>query len=333
MSEGLLGGVLHAFRIPFTGLIIGSVAVIIMSLISTYSEKRGVILRACIITILVKMIISPYAPLTAHLSVFLQGLLGEILLGKKELKFIPIIMLGMLTSLLSSFQKIIFLTLIYGKTLWESIDQFSSFVIKEVFKIKNAGSDIKISNVLIFSYIGIHLLGGFVSGFYAFRLNKKLKGLHSERITDLKNELTVFISERKPEGIKAEKPRRKRFFKFSRIAIFLFLVFLLLLSYFYNGNEYFNSQSLIVMLLRSLVLMLIWFKFISPALLKFFRKKLNNRTGKFSSDIDGIIKILPTLKAIVQFSWKKSSEKKGLKRITLFADYTLAIILNDESTI
>ena len=52
-SEATLGGILHAFKIPFTGLFVGSAAVIFISLIAHFTNetsnefaKRGTILKS-----------------------------------------------------------------------------------------------------------------------------------------------------------------------------------------------------------------------------------------------------------------------------------------------
>jgi len=67
--------------------------------------------------ILIKGIISPHTPLTAYFAVFLQGVIGEILFFRKRFFKISALIMGMLTLLFSSMQKIFILTLVVEKSI------------------------------------------------------------------------------------------------------------------------------------------------------------------------------------------------------------------------
>ncbi|MCK5088079.1 MAG: hypothetical protein KAQ90_11190, partial [Melioribacteraceae bacterium] len=58
-SEAALGGILHALKIPLTGLFVGGAAVIFISLIAYYSEKKHAILRATLLVVIVKFVVAP----------------------------------------------------------------------------------------------------------------------------------------------------------------------------------------------------------------------------------------------------------------------------------
>ena len=129
LSEAFLGGLLHALKMPFTGLIIGNTAVILITLIARFSDKKGTILKATLIVIIIKGMISPHTPLTAYFAVFIQGLLGELFFYRNNFPAVSALFLGVITSLLSAFQKIILLTLVFGNNLWVSINEFFNFLI------------------------------------------------------------------------------------------------------------------------------------------------------------------------------------------------------------
>ena len=57
LSEAMLGGIIHGLRIPVSGLIVGSCAVICICLIAWYVPKKGSILKA---TIIVAFRIEPF---------------------------------------------------------------------------------------------------------------------------------------------------------------------------------------------------------------------------------------------------------------------------------
>ena len=130
-----MGGILHALKIPFTGLFVGGSAVIFISLIAYFSDSRKVIIESTIKVILVKFVVSPYSPINAYLAVMLQCFLGYILFFRGFNKISPII-LGFFSLLFSAFQKIIILTLVFGMTLWESIDIFFHFYLISWYPIQ-----------------------------------------------------------------------------------------------------------------------------------------------------------------------------------------------------
>src|SRR5438045_613816 len=49
LCEAMLGGIIHAFHIPVSGLIVGSAAVICICLIGYYSPVKGAIIKATLI--------------------------------------------------------------------------------------------------------------------------------------------------------------------------------------------------------------------------------------------------------------------------------------------
>jgi len=328
LSEAFLGGILHAFRIPFTGLVVGNVAVIIIILIASFSSSHGIIMRACLITIIIKALVSPHTPFTAHLAVLIQSLLGEIIFWNRGYKYISSVLLGIITAIFSSLQKVIFLTIVFGNNLWNSIDQFFIFVIKEVFGQKDYTGNISISYWIIFLYIGIHLIVGFLTGIYGARLEFRIKNKITKPGFD-DEDLHKIISNVNNDSGKNEKSKRKGFrLKLSKI-LFTFSIILLILSYIYKGEGYFNPDSVLFMIGRSVLIMIIWIKFITPSISKLFRKKLI-KDNKYTRDVESIIKILPSLRAIVKYSWMKTKELSGLRRLSDFIVLTISILLTYE---
>jgi hypothetical protein len=87
LSESMLGGVLHAVKMPFRGMILSGAAVILIGMLANFSEKRGQIFRSTVLVVTIKATVSPHSPLTAYLSVFMQGLLGELFFLSENLNF------------------------------------------------------------------------------------------------------------------------------------------------------------------------------------------------------------------------------------------------------
>ncbi len=73
LNEAFLGGILHGFRIPQTGLVVGGIAVICISAIAWHRQRPGEIIKATFVVLLIKGILSPHTPLNAYAAVLFQG--------------------------------------------------------------------------------------------------------------------------------------------------------------------------------------------------------------------------------------------------------------------
>jgi hypothetical protein len=328
LSEGFLGGILHLAKIPFTGLILGNVAVILITLIAKFSDKRGVILKATLIVLIVKGILSPHTPLTAYLAVSLQGIFGELLFYKRKFPFVSALLLGILVSLFSSIQKVFFLTVIFGKNLWDSIDQFTLIIFKEFFGLID--SNITISVWLIAIYASIHLIFGILTGLYAARLARRADGILKNESNKILFNVNSFIE---VENNKTKKSKHKRWwFKPSGIFFFILTISLFTYSYLYPDYPYIKKDSLLIMLLRGILLMFIWYKFLSPLLMIGFKKIMNKKRNKYTKEIENVVNVLPLFKSIINFCWRETSSEKGLKRLHRFFTLSLLNLLTVELT-
>lgn len=324
LSEGFLGGFLHLARIPLTGLIFGNVAVIIITLIAKFSDKKGTIIKATIIVLIVKGILSPYTPATAYLAVFLQGLFGEILFYKRKSLFVSALSLGIVVSFFSSIQKVFFLTVIFGKNLWDSIDQFTLIIFKDFFGL--IYSNFGISKWLIAIYSAIHIAGGILAGLYASRIAHKTDLLMNDKKISGGYDINTFVEEEK--NIILRKRKHKRWwFSPSGIIFSILTISLFAYSYVYPDYPYIEKDSLLIMLLRGLLLTFIWYKFLSPLLMVWFKKLMNRKRNKYTTDIENVVSVLPLFKSIIKFCWKESSSERGFRRLNKFFSTSLLNLL------
>ncbi|MCP5062515.1 MAG: hypothetical protein GY936_08635 [Ignavibacteriae bacterium] len=313
-SEAALGGILHAFKIPFTGLVIGGTATIFISLIAYFSESRNEIIKATIKVLLVKFVASPYSPLTAYFAVMLQGVLGNLLFYKGFNRISPIL-LGFLSLLLSAIQKIFILTLVFGVSLWESINIFFEFILAEVLGYTNASEYVDLSYVIIGAYILLHVLGGITAGIYALSMPSKIKIAISK-----KEELKLPSSK---ELIGKRKKRKKWWYRPSSLLLIIFSVVLISLSLMFENLGQGVAQKVVFMLLRSAIIIVVWFYLVSPVLLKFVKNILSKKLKFQADEVEKIINIFPNVRAIIKLSWTQSSTLKGTKRIVEFLSLVL----------
>lgn len=318
LSEAALGGILHAFRIPFTGLFIGSSAVIFISLIGFYSTSRKEIMKAMLIVLLVKATISPYTPPLAYIAVSFQGLLGSALFFSKRFYKLSAILLGIIVLSLSSLQKIILLTLIYGNNLWKSIDEFGKFI---TGKVPFLGMISEISLWIIGAYVTVHLIAGLTAGLIAAGLpgrikNAEVKIKHS--VPDIQMEMTV----------KKKSGRRRKMWitSPSGIMIFSLAVVIIILTYVFSHFSESVAMNAAIMLARSFLIMSIWFFFLSPYVRKAFKKISGKKSNKYSSEIESILDQLPLYRSIVSHCWKITDGKFFPVRIREFIVTTFACI-------
>jgi hypothetical protein len=310
LNEAGLGGLLHAFQLPFKGVFIGGIAVIIISLIGYIAEEKfRAILKATIIVMIIKLLVTPYTPLTAYFAVSFQGITGAIIF--KYIKNIRIssLVLAVLSFAESSLQRLIVLTIIFGNPLWESINIFFDYVLKETGLMKSGASS-HASLWIIDGYLFIYMISGILIGLYSGNLPSELKKIpermHDENITR--------IPEPIPHPLLSGKP--KTWWRTKKVG-FLILLFFITVTLFLITPEAGWGRGLYV-IARALLMIGIWFLFISPWVTKWFSRFLNRQRSKYSRDVEQVLLTLPSMKKYVITAWNESGKLKYISRIKLF---------------
>jgi hypothetical protein len=321
-SEAALGGILHAFKIPFRGVFVGGSAAILISLIAYFSEQKGTILKSTLLVILIKGMVSPHTPVTAYFAVFLQGFLGEVLFYKKSFFKISALTLGILTLLFSSTQKIIIYTVVFGNTLWESIDQFASFVVNKFIMHDNV-LEFRFSYLLVTTYLSVHIILGIFIGIFAGKLPFRIIDVMSRNSLDI-NSYNYINS----ELIEKKKRKHKRWWQRpSGIILFSFAAVMVVLSYVNPELGSNKAYEIMIMVLRAVVIMLIWYTIVGPVLLKYLRKYFKKKQNLYSTELTKIFDAFPQLRTLVSRSWKVSSTEKGYRKIKSFITHLIAFLL------
>lgn len=314
LSESMLGGLLHAAHVPFRGMIISSAAVIIICIIAYYAERRGEILKATIIVLLIKAAVSPHTPVAAYGSVFLQGLLGEAFFFSKRFYAISSIVLGLVVGILTGLQRLITLTLIFGINFWDAINQFLNYVINEFFISSSETSTFNFSLVLMVLYVLIHLLFGLAAGLFASTMPVKI---NSESAKDLIISEINLLSSNESEAVRKTK-HKLWWSKPSYLLIFIFSGGLLIISYTNPQAIRLDKNSILVMLIRSVLIMFIWFYFLSPILLTIIKRLLHKRQNEYTNEITSMINHFPIYKSAAAVIWRLSAKHKGFRRLNYF---------------
>ena len=314
LCEAMLGGIIHGFKIPVSGLVVGSCAIVCICLIAWYIPNKGAILKATIIVAIFKMMLSPQAPPPAYIAVFFQGLLGEALFWNKKFYRISCILLAVLGLLESGLQRILMLTIVYGNDLWKVVNNFFNGLTKQK-------QTTNYSLLIGGGYVALHFITGIFIGWWASMLPKRIEKWKSS------NRYNIVIENMDNITLPA-KQKTKKGFKKLLFVIWLLLIALYVQSYFKIGTPLLPAHISLKILLRSLIVVLGWMFIIGPLLTRVLHNWLKKKQSQSQPDIQQVLELLPATQQLIAKSWKQSSNSKGLKRINTWSKILLVNALN-----
>ncbi len=305
-TESGLGGIMHALHIPFTGLLVGGMAVIMICMIAEFSEQKyRQILKAALIVLIVKAMAAPFTPVTAYIAVSFQALLGFLLFSLLGVNYISIFLLSSIAMLESAIQKLLVLTLFFGESLWKAMDKMVAFVSTQLGNaILNGG------NWIVGMYLFIYFVGGFVIAWLAYGAIKNFNTTNP-----------VFIPkefcEVKTDFITDSGHVKKNSYKKIWILLFIMIVLSLML-FFFSADKKEGWLDVIKTIAWTASSLLIWFMLIGPILKKTIQKVLKKKQSRYSDEIIMTISFLPVLKKLTVLAWEQSKLQSGFKRWHFF---------------
>jgi nucleoside-triphosphatase THEP1/ABC-type thiamin/hydroxymethylpyrimidine transport system permease subunit len=318
LCEAMLGGIIHGFKIPVSGLVVGSCAVICICLIAYYVPAKGTIIKATIIVAIFKMMLSPQAPPPAYIAVFFQGLMGELLFWKKRFFRLSCLLLGIISLLESGLQRIIVLTIIYGNDLWKVINDFINGLTKQ--KITT-----NYSFILGSSYVLLHFITGLLVGWWASVLPGRI-------IKWSKEEGNKIVVRNDVAAVVPAQSKHKKRLKKSLFIVWILLILLYVQSYFKIGAPLLPSHISLKIFLRSLIIILSWYFILGPLLKQLLNYWLQKKKTQSQQDIEQVLQLLPVTQQLIAQCWKLTNEKKGWKRIVACSKLILANALAPVTT-
>ncbi len=314
LCEAMIGGIIHGLKIPISGLVVGSCAIICICLIAWYVPKKGAILKATLIVAIFKMMLSPQAPLPAYIAVFFQGAVGELLFWNRNYFRLSCILLAVLGLLESGFQRILMLTIVYGNEFWKVINDFINNLTKQK-------TSTNYSLWIGAAYVSLHLITGLFVGWWTSVIPKRVEGWRKKEEDMIFNETTDSAS--LPVISKKGKRLKKGLF-----VIWIILVGLYIQSYFKIGTPLLPSNIALKILLRSLIIVLSWIFIIGPLLKQALHIWLKKKQMRSQADIQQVLQLLPATQKLMIESWKLSGDKKGVSRLKKFSRIVLVNALN-----
>lgn len=301
-TESGLGGVLHAFRIPFTGLAVGGMAVILISLIAHFSNiSYKEILKSTLIVLIIKAAVSPHTPLPAYLAVSFQGVVAVAIFKLLRINLISILLFSVLAMMESALQKLITLTLFFGKSLWRAMDELMNFIAQQFHVQLNDGS-----SWLMGLYLLIYFTGGLIIGWLAYKIIRNIKENKMMEMPAVINENNVAAAQRRHN-------------KYSGILLLLLvMVTISALLYFLAGNKKQGWMEVLKSVTWTLSVILIWYVLLVPLFTKWVTGKLRKEQSKYYDRVNEIVLLFPSLRKIAAAAWQQSNQYSGIKKLSFF---------------
>lgn len=308
--EAFVGGIIHGFRLPVSGLVVGSCAITCVCLIGWYVPARGAILRATIIVAIFKMLLSPHAPLVAYVAVFFQGVLGELLFRHRKYFRAACFILAIVALLESGLQRVLILTIVYGNDLWVAINGF-------INGLTGQKTAFNYSLLIGGAYILAHLVMGVVVGWWASRL--------PGRIAQWRHDPAIMAMEPVQPLPAADLPSKGK----KQLKVLLFLVWIALVglyvqSHYGPGQPLLPAHVSLNILIRSVIIVLSWYFLVRPILKEWLGRWLERKKSRARSDMQQVWQLLPGMHALAVSAWRQTADIDGWKRITTCCRLILA---------
>ncbi len=301
-AESGLGGVLHALKIPFTGLIIGGFAVILITLIGYLSKQHyKYILQALVIVLMVKAAASPHTPFAAYVAVSFQALLAYGLFSIFRVNLLSILLLSILAMLESAVQKLLILTLFFGNPLWKATDELVAYIAAQFSLSATNGS-----SWIVATYLSIYLLGGILIGLMSYRLIRKFS---SETLVIQ----PVLSMNAYPISSSTRKKQTKKIFIILSISLVISVVI------FLTGDDLVPA---IRTLAWTFIAIIFWYWILGPLMIRFIKKILQSSKSAYAEQLSETFSFLPVASQLAVNAWNQSAMEKRRNRIPAFI-YTL----------
>jgi hypothetical protein len=307
-SECALGGIMHALKLPFTGLFVGGFAVLCIGLLAHMTQRNvKALLQATLMVLLVKAIVSPHSPPTAYLAVGFQGVAGALLLRYVRPETLAAMLFGAIAMLESALQKLLVLLLFFGKPLIEAFDLFTA----EALKTLGGSAAISGSSAAAGIYMGIYGIWGLLLGYWILRLPKQLEQRRAR-----------YAGISWPEDVAeptAESRKKRRWVFPLVVLVFITLVFL------YTGGKTTGIQKALYAVLRSTAVLAAWFFLLQPLVTWFFQRWAQRKTDREKGQLEQIIDYLPEFRNRTPALYRHiSTQERGWKR---WREFVLALFV------
>lgn len=316
LNECGLGGILHAFNSPFTGLLVGSLAMVCIAFICSLSENKWrTVMTSLVIVLIIKALVSPHSSPTAYVAVIFQGVTGALIY-----RYIPHLLIGSLFFfslglIESALQRLIMLTVLYGNSLWEAIDIWGKWVMDKWGVILPLSS----SKLIIYTYLGIHFIVGLLMGWLTFRIIHAVKASWGQP----QFQLQLSAADRKEFRRKSGKGKSS----WKRVVFLILILVMISLAYTQLMDTGNAIQKGFVTLLRVVLILIAWYLFLGPLFLRLIQSFLKRKHHQLAGEVAHTMDMFPQILWIIDKAWKETSSLRFIRRWKSFVLYSLIYLL------
>jgi len=289
--EAFAGGILHGIRLPFSGMLVSSLAVFCIILISWYISDKGAIIKATIVVAIFKLMLSPHSPPTAYIAVFFQGITGQFLLAGKRNFIAKCMGFGFLALVESGIQRLLVLVIIYGTKFWDAVDLYLQ-------KLLNSSLN-NYSLWLAASYLLVHAITGCLVGYYAARI-----------IYFARHQKTGYTISFQTDTIETRSSGRKKM-KTVFIITCAILTAMLIHAWAYPEDSVIAKQEILMIILRGALIILTWYLVLSPLVMKFIGSALTIQRKRNIAHVQAVEKLLPSILSLFKAAWIRAKKMPG----------------------
>jgi len=169
-------------------------------------------------------------------------------------------------------------------------------------------------------HFGIYIVGAYLVEHLAMGV---LLGLVAGRIphvrqTYLEQNQNLLFPLTDDNGSLRKPFKRKRRFHGFFLVFGIFMFALLLLSYLYGGQGFLPQHKVLTLLIRSTLVLFVWYFLLAPILTRLFKKWLQRKRNRLSEEMERILDLLPQTQSIIEQSWRRSNARRGWPRFSFF---------------
>lgn len=304
LNEAGLGGLMHLFRSPFTGIFVGGGAVLLIALIGYLAEKPAVAIpRALLLVLIIKATVSPHSPLPAYVAVTFQGLLGALLFSVLPSFRLAALLLGALALLEASLQKLLTMTILFGMPLWKSIDAFVDDVLRR-FGVLGEATSAQASLWLVGLYVGVYLISGVFIGWLAGRLPLEVKAAAARLpVPEVGTASEVSIT-----------PVRKTWWRRPALR-WITLTLAVLLAIYWLAPSARQTLAPLWLFVRVFGLIALWYFGLAPLFMRLLQRFLRKKASEYHEEVAAALDLLPVFRQLARAAWTETRSLRGWRRV------------------
>ncbi len=303
LAESALGGVVHALRLPLSGLVMAGTAVILISLIAHFAERPRELLRATLLVLIVKAVGAPHTQLVGYLAVAFQGLFAYCLYSVWRPGRASTAVFAVVALLETAMQKLLTLAIFFGVPLWEAIDEWGGWIIERYFPAY-IDAEFSLAMSLVGIYLGIYLIGGLAVGYIAGKLPESI--MAERRKIGPHAYLPAQQVAPAPASVPAAA-RRRRLLK--EVLMWGGVAALLAATVYVGAGELSPWASASIYLIRTLAILAVWYFLLGPLLSKWLHRWLLSRSADHAVELERLLDALPMYRALASSQYRELSKQ------------------------